>query len=95
MRKFLAVTLALAGITAGAAAPAFARDDARCSQGPGAVRLSEDAVKAKLAEGGYKVTRVKSEHGCYEVRATDQAGAAVELRVDPASAKILRTKKHD
>ncbi|HEY7607657.1 MAG TPA: PepSY domain-containing protein [Alphaproteobacteria bacterium] len=95
MRKFLTLTLALAGIAVGAAAPAFARDDARCTLSPGAVRLSADAVRAKLAEGGYKVMRVEDEHGCYEVHATDQGGTAVELRVDPASAKILRTKKHD
>lgn len=95
MRKFLTLTLALAGLAAVAAAPAFARDDVRCTQAPGAARLSEDAVRAKLAESGFKVTRVKTEHGCYEVRATDQRGAAVELRVDPVTAKVLRTEMDD
>jgi hypothetical protein len=95
MRKFLTLTLALAGVTAVAAAPAFARDDARCTVSPGAARLSTDAVRARLAESGYKVTRVKTEHGCYEVHATDQGGAAVELRVDPVTAKVVRTEMDD
>jgi hypothetical protein len=95
MRKFLALTLALAGITAGTAAPALARDESRCTQSPGSARMSEDAVKAKLADAGYKITRIKREHGCYEVHATDQSGTRLELRVDPASAKILRAEKDD
>jgi hypothetical protein len=90
MRKFLALSLVLAGVSA-TAMPAFARDDARCTAA--AQRLSPEAVSAKLAENGYKVTRIKSERGCYEVHATDKAGARVELRVDPADAKILRSKQ--
>lgn len=93
MRKFLVLTAALAGIAA--AAPAFARDDARCTASPGAARLSADAVRAKLAESGYKVGRIKTEHGCYEVHATDRGGAAVELRVDPVTATVLRTEMDD
>ena len=95
MRKFLTLTLALAGLTAVAAAPAFARDDARCAASPGAARLSADAVRAKLAESGYKIGRIKTEHGCYEVHATDRAGTAVELRVDPVTARVLRTEMDD
>lgn len=94
MRKFLILAAALSAIAVGAA-PAFARDDARCTVSPGAARLSADAVRAKLAEAGYTVTRVKTEHGCYEVRATDRGGAAVELRVDPVTAKVIRAEMDD
>jgi hypothetical protein len=93
MRKLIILTAAIAGIAA--AAPAFARDDARCTVSPGAGRLSADAVRAKLAESGYKVARIKTGHGCYEVHATDRGGAAVELRVDPVTAKVLRTEMDD
>lgn len=93
MGKFLILTVALAGIAA--ATPAFARDDARCGASPGATRLSADAVRAKLAESGYNVVRIKTDDGCYEVRATDRGGARVELRVDPVTAKVLRTEMDD
>ncbi len=93
MRKLLVLAAAVAGLAA--ATPAFARDGARCTVNPGAERLSADAVRAKLAESGYKVARIKTEHGCYEVHATDRGGIAVELRVDPVSAKVLRTEMDD
>ncbi len=93
MRKLLVLAAAIAGIAA--SAPAFARDGTRCTVGPGAERLSADAVRAKLAESGYTVARIKTEHGCYEVHATDRGGAAVELRVDPVTAKVLRTEMGD
>jgi hypothetical protein len=95
MRKLLTLAVAAAGIALGAAAPAFARDDVRCSPTVGAAPLSAEAVQAKLAEAGYKVVRIKAEHGCYEVHATDQRGTRLELRVDPATAKVLRAKQDD
>jgi hypothetical protein len=55
--------------------------------------MSTDAVQAKLAEAGYRVTRIKTEHGCYEVHATDRSGARLELSVDPATAKVVRSKQ--
>ncbi|MCW5771454.1 MAG: PepSY domain-containing protein [Rhodospirillaceae bacterium] len=93
MRNYLVIALAIAGI--GAAAPAFAGEHVRCRVEAGAQRLSHEAVSAKLAANGYKVTRIKSERGCYEVRATDKSGARVELKVDPVTAAVLRTEQDD
>jgi hypothetical protein len=93
----LPLVLVLAVASAGAVAPAFADDnhDIRCTQAAGATRMTEDAVRAKLAEAGYKVIRFKTDDGCYEVRATNQTGARVKLKVDPVSAQVLRTRMRD
>jgi hypothetical protein len=91
MRKMLplsALFLALAS-----AAPALAEQEtASCGNAPRAQWLSEDAIKAKGVELGYDVRSVKSEDGCYELKAIDKANVKVELYLHPVTGEVVKLK---
>lgn len=93
MRTIL--TFSALALTAAAAAPALADDDARCGNAPRDQWMSEDAIKAKGTEMGYDVRRVKVDDGCYELYALDKNGAKVELYLDPVTAAVVRTESDD
>jgi hypothetical protein len=75
------------------AAPALASDDgAHCLAGPGAKAwMSQEAVRARLANLGFDVRHVRPEDGCYKVKAYDRIGNRAEFYVDPATAELLDT----
>jgi Peptidase propeptide and YPEB domain len=52
--------------------------------------LSEAEVTRKLAEGGLTATRIKAEHGRFEVYATDASGVRVKVYVNPTTGAIIR-----
>jgi uncharacterized membrane protein YkoI len=47
------------------------------------------------AEGYGSFHEIDRDHGVYEVKAVDAKGARVELKIDPATGKILRSKHDD
>ncbi len=72
--------------------PAFASEgDESCGNTSGEW-MSKDAVKAKTAEQGYEVRRIKREDGCYEAYAITKDGARVELYINPVTGVIVKTK---
>jgi hypothetical protein len=71
--------------------PALADDDANCGDTPRDQWMSEASIKAKAAELGYDVRRVKEEDGCYEVRGFDKNGAKVEIYMNPATGAVVKT----
>jgi hypothetical protein len=80
------LALAFATVT-----PALADDDANCGDTPRDQWMSEASIKAKAAELGYDVRRVKEEDGCYEVRGFDKNGAKVEIYMNPATGAVVKT----
>jgi hypothetical protein len=84
------IATALAALAlAGFAGASFASDD-RCTEAPKSAWLSQDAISAKLKEQGFDVVRTETKRACYEVKARDAQGRRVELKVDPATARIVR-----
>lgn len=75
------------------ASPAFA-DDYRCDA-PMTEWQPRDNLQKKLEAEGWKVKRIKTEGGCYEVYAFDKDGRRVEAYFDPKSLELLRKKKDD
>jgi hypothetical protein len=57
--------LCAAAVLALAAAPAFATGLATCESGPESGWTSQDALKQKLADQGWRVRRIKVDGGCY------------------------------
>lgn len=47
-----------------------------------------DAVKKVETEGYHNISKIKSEHGNYEIKALDKDGKKVELKVDASTGKI-------
>ncbi|HWJ19756.1 MAG TPA: PepSY domain-containing protein, partial [Geobacterales bacterium] len=48
------------------------------------------AIKSKLSEGGYSVRKVQPGIGHYDVMATDNSGAKVDLDVNPRTGEIMK-----
>jgi hypothetical protein len=67
-------------------APAFASDD--CPRAPREQWRPEAEARAATAAMGYRVIRVEAA-ACYEVRATDRRGKAVELKFNPTDMKLV------
>ena len=91
------IPLALAATFAAlSAAPAFASDDSKsCGNAPKSEWMSEDAIKAKAADAGYDVRRVKVEDGCYEVYGIDAKGMKAEIYMNPVTGETVRVKSDD
>lgn len=83
--KRILPTLALVFIVA-MAAPALASP--RCST-PMAEWKPREALVEKLRADGWTVRRIKTDDGCYKVRATDAEGRRVKAKFDPATLERL------
>ncbi|MBO6946891.1 MAG: PepSY domain-containing protein [Rhodospirillales bacterium] len=92
MKKYLAAAAAITVLGFGAA-PAFA-DDYRCDA-PMTEWQPRENLQQKLESEGWKVKRIKTEDGCYEVYAFDKDGKRVEAYFDPKSLELLRKKRDD
>lgn len=78
---FLATVIA----TTMVAGTVMAEENRSCTTVSNDKWLTEDAVKAKAAEAGYDVRKLKVEGSCYEVYAIDAKGNKVEALFDPAT----------
>ena len=56
-------------------------------------KLSKAAIKAKATDMGYDVRRVKTENGCFEVKAIAKDGSRVDVFMDPTTGKVLQIEK--
>lgn len=79
----IATLFAVAGVLA-----APARADVDCWV-PMTQWQPRDVVAAFAAQNGWMLRRIKIDDGCYELVATDRAGAAVEVKVNPATLQVI------
>lgn len=49
-----------------------------------------EALQQKVESEGWKVTRIKTDDGCYEVDAVNDKGDRYEAKIDPSSLKVLK-----
>lgn len=49
----------------------------------------QDMAEAK----GWTVRRIKTDDGCYEIKARDETGCEIEAKVDPATLKIIKLER--
>ena len=90
MRRFLpAMTLALGvfGVGGALAGP-------RCDV-PLANWQPREVLQRKLEAEGWKATRIKTDDGCYKVRATNDKGERLKGTYDPATLQPLRVVVDD
>lgn len=86
----LSTSLVIIGLLA--AAPAFA--DADCAV-PMAEWQPRDAVAAFADKNGWRVSRIRLDDGCYEVKGYDAKGRKIEVKLDPASLSIIEMEFED
>ena len=68
--SWIAVSLVLSG-------SAYAAG--KCSTAPKSQWQNQATLKDKLESDGFKVSKIKTEGGCYEVYATDKAGKRANM----------------
>lgn len=88
------ITITVASLLVAATLPALASDDDyNCGRLAGAQKMSVEDVTAKVTGMGYEVRKVESDDGCYEVYAVGKNGARVELKIHPATGKIVERER--
>ncbi len=88
MSVFRALTLATSAMAVLSATPALASPD--CTKEPKDKWLTEDAMKAKITELGYKFDVFKIEDSCYEIYGHNKDGKQVEVYFNPVTAEIVK-----
>ncbi len=93
-RKLPAVlTVALALLSAAAAATPTLAADEDCPYHPQSQWMSQDAMTAKAKTLGYDVRGVKADDGCYQVKGYDKDGNRVQAYFDPVSGELLKLQR--
>ena len=91
MKPVLSITALT--ILVGLAAPALASQ--RCSV-PMAEWKPREALVEKLRAEGWTIRRIKTDDGCYKVRAVDAEGRRVKAKFDPATLeRVVRAGDDD
>jgi hypothetical protein len=54
---------------------------------------SPDMLRQKLQGDGWKVDRIKTDDGCYEVHAVDDKGKRVEAKYDPKTFEVVELER--
>lgn len=67
-----------------------------CVSSPVALaQTSTSEIEARLTADGYKIVEIERYPAKIEVKAWDKAGACVELHLDPATGKIVKSESDD
>ena len=82
-RSILVATILLVAVSGSAVA------DQRCNV-PLADWQTREALQQKVEADGWKVTRIKTDDGCYKVSAVNDKGDRYEAKIDPGSLKVLK-----
>jgi hypothetical protein len=82
----LASALALSALGIGSAL-----GSPRCSV-PMANWQPREALQKKVEAEGWKVTRIKTDDGCYEVHATNDQGQRYEGKFDPGTLSAIKVE---
>ena len=82
-RPGFAIWLAAAGLAAASLAATPAIADRDCNV-PLADWQPREALQKKLEAEGWTVLSIRSDDGCYKVRATNAQGARLKAKFDPA-----------
>jgi hypothetical protein len=51
---------------------------------------TREVLQQKVEAEGWKITRIKTDDGCYKVGAVNDKGDRYEAKIDPGSLKVLK-----
>jgi hypothetical protein len=85
------IIMASALLATGLATSALADgSDSRCAPGADGRVIAVSEVRKGLEDLGYRVSRIKAEHGCYEVRAVNDSGFPIKTVYTQATGELIR-----
>jgi hypothetical protein len=87
------IIMASALLATGLAVPAMADDsDSRCAPVADGRIVAASEVSKRLEDLGYRVDRIKAEHGCYEVRAVNDSGFPIKAVYVQATGELVQAR---
>ncbi|MBM6583866.1 PepSY domain-containing protein [Microvirga sp. BT689] len=87
------IIMASALLATGLAVPAMADDrESRCAPGIDGRIVAASEVNKGLEGLGYRVDRIKAEHGCYEVRAVNDSGVPIKAVYARATGELVQAR---
>ena len=91
MKRTLLICSTLLSLAA--AGSAFAQHAERCEPIPKEEWRPQAELERKLANQGWKVSRVKITNGCYEVHGKNEKGGKVEVFFHPKTFELVTAPK--
>ncbi len=80
-------------LAAGLATPVLADGpDSRCTRSPDGRIVAASKVTRGLEELGYRIDRIRVEHGCYEVRAVNDSGFPIKAIYARATGELVQAR---
>jgi hypothetical protein len=76
------------------ALPLAAQAETRCAV-PMAQWQPKEALETKLRADGWTQTTIRTDDGCYKVRASGPEGKRLKAKFDPATLEMLRKDRDD
>lgn len=93
MMRLIATSLVAAFLIAPVAAPIAASASPACTTEAKDKWMSEDAMKAKVAEMGYqKIKTFKVSGNCYEIYGYTKDGKKAEVYFNPVSGAVVKSE---
>lgn len=87
------IIVASALLTTTLAAPALAGDPgSRCASGAAGRVVAASEVSKGLEDLGYRVSRIKTEHGCYEIRAVNDSSFPIKAIYARATGELVQAR---
>ena len=85
------IIMASALLATDLAVPAMADgSDSRCTHDADGRIVVASEISKGLEDLGYRVDRIKAEHGCYEVRAVNDSGFPIKAVYAHATGELIR-----
>jgi hypothetical protein len=87
------IIIATALLAAGLSGPANATNvKTHCAAGAEGRIVAAGEVRKGLEDLGYRVDRIKDEHGCYEVIAVNDSGFAIKAHYSNATGELIQAR---
>jgi len=87
------IIMTIALLATGLAVPAMAdSSDNRCTPHADARTVAASEVSKGLEGIGYRVDRIKAEHGCYEVRAVNDSGVPIQALFHAGTGELVQAR---
>ncbi len=89
--RMIIMTSAL--LAAGLATPVLADGpNSLCASGVNGRIVAASEVSRGLEDLGYRIDRIKAEHGCYEVRAVNDSGFPIRATYAQATGELVQAR---
>jgi hypothetical protein len=85
------INMASALLATGLAVPTLTDgSERRCTRSPDGRIVAASEITQGLEDLGYRVSRIKAKHGCYEVQAVNDSGFPIQAVYAPATGELIK-----